>query len=83
VRTLLRLNLRKKSHCQTAHDALDSHLGHVRTRLKKLRNLENDLAALRDQCDGQGDQCQLIEALHNKACMAGGEPIKTKQHQHV
>jgi DNA-binding transcriptional MerR regulator len=67
VRSLLHLDLRKKSHCQTARDTLDEHLGHVRTRLKELRSLEKDLSALRGQCDGQNEQCHLIEALHARA----------------
>jgi DNA-binding transcriptional MerR regulator len=67
VRTLLHLDLRKKSHCQTARDTLDAHIDHVRTRLKELRSLEKDLNALRGQCDGQNEQCHLIEALHARA----------------
>lgn len=67
VRSLLHLDLRKKSHCQAARDTLDEHLGHVRTRLKELRHLEKDLSALRAQCDGQNEQCHLIEALHARA----------------
>jgi DNA-binding transcriptional MerR regulator len=67
VRVLLHLDLRKKSHCQTARSTLDEHLGHVRTRLKELRSLEKDLSALRVQCNGQDEQCHLIEALHARA----------------
>ncbi len=67
VRILLGLDLRKKSHCQMARDTLDEHLGHVRTRLKELRGLEKDLVALRAQCDGTGEQCHLIQALHARA----------------
>jgi DNA-binding transcriptional MerR regulator len=67
VRSLLHLDLRKKSHCQTARDTLDDHLGHVRTRLKELRSLEKDIIALRAQCDGQDAQCHLIQALHARA----------------
>jgi DNA-binding transcriptional MerR regulator len=83
VRTLLHLDLRKKSHCQTARDALDAHLGHVRTRLKELRHLEKDLVALRAQCDGQADQCHLIQALHARANVQPATPAKQKSHSHV
>ena len=87
VRMLLHLDLRKKTHCQTARDTLDAHLGHVRTRLKELRGLEKDLAALRAQCDGQGDQCHLIEALHARASSdvpkATGSAGQGKAHSHV
>jgi DNA-binding transcriptional MerR regulator len=83
VRMLLHLDLRKKSHCQTARDTLDAHLGHVRTRLKELRGLEKDLVALRAQCDGQGEQCHLIEALHARASSDMPKPLKGKSHTHL
>jgi DNA-binding transcriptional MerR regulator len=83
VRALLHLDLRKKTHCQTARDTLDAHLGHVRTRLKELRGLEKDLAALRAQCDGQSEQCHLIEALHARASGELPKPSKGKAHAHL
>jgi DNA-binding transcriptional MerR regulator len=67
VRTLLALDLRNKSDCGTAREALDAHLGHVRARLAELRALEKDLRALRDRCDGADDRCHIIEALHTRA----------------
>lgn len=67
VRTLLALKLDSQSDCDTARTALDAHLGHVRERLRELRSLEKDLSALRDSCDGQGDHCHIIEALHARA----------------
>ncbi len=83
VRTLLHLDLRKKSHCQTARDALDAHLGHVRTRLKELRSLEKDLVALRMQCDGKDDKCHLIEALHDRANLSETKPHKSPSRTHL
>lgn len=67
VRTLLGLDLRSKADCDAACVTLDAHLGHVRERLRELRALEKDLAALRDSCDGTGAQCQIIETLHARA----------------
>ncbi|NJS36377.1 MAG: MerR family transcriptional regulator [Brachymonas sp.] len=67
VRTLLELDLRKKRDCATARATLDEHIGHVRERLKELRELEKNLVDLRSQCDGAGDRCHLIEALHAQA----------------
>jgi DNA-binding transcriptional MerR regulator len=67
VRSLLHLDLRKKSDCQTARDTLDAHLAHVRVRLAELRSLEKELSSLRQRCDGTGAQCHLIEALHQQA----------------
>ena len=67
VRTLLALDLRSKADCDAACVALDSHLGHVRKRLRELRALEKDLIALRDSCDGSDAYCHIIEALHARA----------------
>ncbi len=67
VRTLLGLDLRRKADCEAACVALDSHLGHVRERLRELRSLEKDLVALRDSCDGTDAQCHIIETLHARA----------------
>ena len=67
VRTLLALDLRSKADCDAACVALDSHLGHVRERLRELRALEKDLIALRDSCDGSDVHCHIIEALHQRA----------------
>lgn len=67
VRTLLGLDLRDKADCQTARQALDAHLGHVRERLRELRALEKELTRLRDSCDGRDGHCHIIEALHARA----------------
>ncbi len=67
VRTLVALDLNNKADCQTARAALDAHLQHVRERLSELRSLERDLRDLRERCDGSGDQCHIIEALHARA----------------
>jgi DNA-binding transcriptional MerR regulator len=67
VRALLALDLRSKADCAAASVALDAHLGHVRERLRELRALERDLAALRDCCDGTDAHCHIIEALHARA----------------
>ncbi len=83
VRALLHLDLRKKSHCQTARDTLDAHIGHVHTRLTELRGLAKDLAALRAQCDGQGEQCHLIQALHARASSDLPAPAKGRAHAHL
>jgi len=67
VRTLLALDWSRKEDCDTARDALDEHLQHVRTRLEELRVLEADLLALRSRCDGADATCHIIEALHARA----------------
>lgn len=67
VRTLLGLDLARRSDCATARATLDAHLGHVRERLSELRALERDLRTLRDRCEGGEDHCRIIEALHEQA----------------
>ncbi|MCJ0762348.1 MerR family transcriptional regulator [Variovorax terrae] len=84
VRTLLGLDLRDKADCATASEALNEHLGHVRARLAELRALEKDLLALRDRCDGQGEKCSLIEALHQRAdAQAPARGAAHRAHRHV
>jgi DNA-binding transcriptional MerR regulator len=82
VRTLLDLDLGNKADCLTAREALDEHLAHVRARLSELRALERDLRTLRERCDGSGDHCRIIEALHERA----DSPLpkaSTGAHRHV
>jgi DNA-binding transcriptional MerR regulator len=67
VRTLLNLDLRKKSDCHTARDTLDEHLDHVRTRIRELKLLEKNLNDLHKRCDGSHAHCYLLEALHEQA----------------
>ena len=67
VRTLLALDCQQHDDAHTACATLDAHLSHVRTRLNELQVLEQELIALRGRCDGQGQACQVIEALHERA----------------
>ncbi len=48
----------------------------VRERLAELRALEKDLVALRARCQGDGDRCHIIEALHAQADAA--EPARRR-----
>jgi DNA-binding transcriptional MerR regulator len=85
VRTLLTLDLRRKTDCQTARSTLDAHIGHVHARLQELRELEKDLTALRARCDGADAHCHIIEALHAQAD-AQAAPRKARgarKHSHV
>ncbi|MCZ2495782.1 MerR family transcriptional regulator [Xylophilus sp. Kf1] len=67
VRKLLGLDLTDKADCLRARETLDDHLAHVRDRLVELRSLEQHLLALRDDCDGSGSHCGIIETLHREA----------------
>ena len=76
VRLLLGLDLRSKADCQSARDALDEHIGHVKHRLNELKQLEKELVMLRARCDGTGKQCHIIEALN---AQADAKPAPTKR----
>ena len=81
VRTLLGLDLTRKADCAMARNALDGHLAHVRERLGELKALEKDLKALRLRCDGTGDLCHIIEALHARADALPARSSATKSKQ--
>lgn len=83
VRTLLGLDLRKKSDCEAARASLDGHIGHVRARLKELKALESDLTALRNRCDGSDSRCHIIEALHELADEPPGTARAPAMKRHV
>ena len=85
VRTLLALDLRKKSDCATARVTLDAHLSHVRTRLAELTQMEASLEVLRNRCDGSAAHCRIMEALHAQADQqnpATGLPAPAAQRAH-
>ena len=83
VRTLLNLDLAKKSDCAAANAALESHIDHVGERLAELQALQDDLVSLRARCDGMGPQCRIIEALHERAAQLPREEMKPRGHRHV
>ncbi len=86
VRALLQLDTRAVHDDGADHAAcatLDEHLLHVRTRLDELRVLEQELQALRGRCAGSGGQCQVIEALHQRADAEPVPPPATAARRHV
>ena len=83
VRTLLNLDLSRRSDCAVANAALESHIAHVRERLRELRALEKDLAELRERCDGSGPKCRIIEALHERADRLARPAPPPRAHRHV
>ncbi len=84
VRTLLNLDLAKKSDCAAANATLQAHIAHVGERLAELQALQNDLVSLRARCDGTGPRCRIIEALHERAAQLPREDgLKSRGHRHV
>lgn len=83
VAALLGLGLTSRADCALAEKTLDSHLDHVRTRLRELRALEGELLALRECCDGASDVCHIVEALHRRADSVGTVPVAGHASRHV
>ena len=83
VRTLLGLDLSRKADCAVANAALEEHIGHVNARLRELRDLQRDLVALRERCDGSGPKCRIIEALHQRADRLSRGRAPPRAHRHV
>lgn len=83
VRKLLGLDLADKADCLRARETLDEHLGHVRQRLAELRQLETNLLALREGCDGNGQHCGIIETLHREADAQVPTAITPAARRHV
>ncbi len=83
VRSLLRLDLKKKSDCAIANETLTDHIAHVGKRLGELRALQKDLENLRSRCDGTGPKCLIIEALHDKAERLSPATPRARGHRHV
>lgn len=83
VRGLLSLDLRKKADCALANVALDEHIGHVQERMAELGVLLQELQGLRNRCNGQGQKCRVIEALHKKADDLPAAVPRPKPHRHV
>ena len=67
VRTLLNLDLAKKSDCTAANAALQSHIAHVGERLAELQALQQDLIDLPARCHRRRPPCRPMEALHGLA----------------
>lgn len=79
VRELLRLAAAPEQSCAQVDSLLDTHIAHVRQRLKALRTLEKQLVALRGRCDGDPSHaCAILESFmtaaeqHACACHPAG-----------
>lgn len=67
IKTLIGLDLKIKSDCNTARDTIDHHVAKIHHQLRELKRFEHELKQLRMRCDGEGEQCKIIEALHANA----------------
>ncbi len=65
IRELLDLAGQPGRNCQEVDDLLARHLSHVRTRLRELQHLEQQLERLRNTCSNEGtvEQCGILGGL--------------------
>jgi hypothetical protein len=68
IRELLAFAAAPDTSCSHVDALLDEHIGRVRQRLKALRTLEKQLAALRGRCDGDpSHSCAILESFMTAA----------------
>ena len=78
VKRLLDFVARPEADCTDINQLIDEQLGRVRARLKSMRALEKQLAALRAQCQAghSAANCgilhELVAAAHGEACACHG-----------
>ena len=73
IRLLLRFKDAPHADCGEVNRLLDEHIGHVATRIRSLRELEQQLKALRHQCVGVHDaaHCGILNRLAQSASPTG------------
>ncbi len=72
IRTLL-LARNHSDGCHTINDLIDVHLAHVQHRIQEILALEQELLALRQQCQGSTEieQCGILKALESEKVVTG------------
>jgi len=65
IRRLLQLRERPQVNCAAVCALLDEHIGHVRTRIAELEQLQTQLDTLRQSCSGNqtAEQCGILSKL--------------------
>jgi Cd(II)/Pb(II)-responsive transcriptional regulator len=79
IRALLATMDRRGAACGSVNCLVDEHLEHVRARIRELRALEVQLAALRERCRGEApvEACGILQGL---AEMEGEERPAPRSH---
>lgn len=63
IRALLRSQDAPRDNCQAVNDVLDEHIEHVARRIRELKQLRQELKALRRHCDGVAAECGVLDGL--------------------
>ena len=81
VRVLLRFKDAPGEDCGDVNALLDEHIGHVSTRIRELRALEQQLKELRARCglSQSADQCGILSGM-TRAAQASPTAKRTKGH---
>lgn len=68
IRHLLKLRDKPRLGCAEVNSVIDTHIGHVRERMKALRALERQLKDVRARCDdaSASKDCGIIEVLSQR-----------------
>ncbi len=63
IRALLAFQDAPRENCHAINDVLDEHIEQVARRIGELRELQKELKALREQCDGVAAECGILDGL--------------------
>ena len=72
IRALLRFQDAPRDNCHAINDVLDEHIEHVATRIRELKHLQQELKALREQCDGVAAECGILDGLRKVKSRGSG-----------
>ena len=77
IRTLLRFRDAPEENCAEVNILLDSHIGHVASRIAELKALERELKQLRQKCDvaNAAKNCGILNNLAKESVA----PLRTKK----
>lgn len=63
IRALLRFQDAPRENCHAVNEVLDQHIEQVAMRIRELKALQQQLKALRVQCDGVAAECGILDGL--------------------
>ncbi|WP_294766562.1 Cd(II)/Pb(II)-responsive transcriptional regulator [uncultured Rhodoferax sp.] len=63
IRALLCFQDAPRDNCHVINEVLDGHIEHVASRIRELKYLQQELKALREQCDGVAAECGILDGL--------------------
>ena len=80
IRSLLRLRDAPSQNCGEVNALLDEHIGHVATRIRELRALEQDLKSLRARCASPQSlaACGILNQLDSTAAQGAAAPQRRR-----